>query len=1164
MKKQLNTLTSIFLLSVLFSNAFADIITEPIHTFIDKPKSAVIIATNSTQPDNTILIIEVGQSITLSVSGTSGEIIWTPLKGQIQGTGNQVTYIAPTEIGVDVVTVLDEIGNVGIARITMVSTVATGLDFSVENTDWKVFKSRKEIGAITLSKDGKTLWVGTAGGLEQREASSGRLIKVFTNIDGLLGMITSIYAEENGDIWVGAIGAGLAHRSSADGTWKFFNFETADLPSYIVSAIQADGEGGLWIAMIGFPNEGGIAHLTANRQWEIFTTQNSDLPWGDIQLFKVANNSEFWAAPYNGDIEILRFDEQDNLVMVPHPGPGLLHRTTSGVWEVFSSDNSQLPSHYIQDLSPDDKGGIWISTGDKGLAYRDSNGNWEILTAENSGLPSSQIHDLLPDGNGGLWIGLADGRLVHRTPNGDWETFSDPQNPNLTVDTANMRGFLMDEQQRLWFGNVDGLANRTKEGQWQHLDSSALSSNFVRTVSVEKNEVWVGTKEKGVSHRTANGDWEIFNQSNSDLPSDNIKALLSDEQGGVWIATAGGLAHRSQLGHWEIFTSENTGFPSNTINALSSDGQGGIWIGMGTTTESSGEKTLQPGGLGHLTNTGHWQFFTADNSGLPSNNVTALQTDAQGGLWLGTATVYRQTGSSFESLQPGAGLAHLTAEGNWEIFNKDNSELPSNDINAIYLDSNNELWVGTGILNHTPKSSGLAHRLADGHWEFFNTDNAPLQNSVQAIQADGIGGLWVGSYRGGVAHRQADGHWEWFSTHNSGLPGNEIYALYSDEYQNLWIGSDHGLAHLTFGQKLTGDLSGHRAAILIYPESRGGERKHISNDNIVGYAYQALSERYYRNEEIYFLAYKPEIDVNGDYYPDTTAVDAPVTFFAKADGTTIRSLTVDDIRQAFEWAKEKGALNQPLMLIIIADGLSEGKLLLDPATNEFITGTQLATLLDDYQQSTQNEVIVIVEASHAGALMPALAPLNRSINRIVMTSTSAEQPTQQTDVLGRDAFSWRYFHELRRGTNIWDSFHLVSRDLPQRPQIDDDHRAGRFAKRMCLNGCFTLHADKTVYQDGDMLRLSLPNGLPRDKRSYIGIAFPDGTLFTFNELNALKPFDGTILPPWQGENVVMELPITADWQRGEYPLYLLRVKEGVDPLAHPEFWELNIGAITIE
>jgi len=71
--------------------------------------------------------------------------------------------------------------------------------------------------------------------------------------------------------------------------------------------------------------------------------------------------------------------------------------------------------------------------------------------------------------------------------------------------------------------------------------------------------------------------------------------------------------------------------------------------------------------------------------------------------------------------------------------------------------------------------------------------------------------------------------------------------MLADGNGGLWTGGV-GLAHLTFDQQLTGDLSGKRAAILIYPESRRGGRKHLSSDNIAGYVYQALSDRYYRNE----------------------------------------------------------------------------------------------------------------------------------------------------------------------------------------------------------------------------------------------------------------------------------------------------------------------------
>ncbi|MEK8016959.1 MAG: two-component regulator propeller domain-containing protein [Candidatus Parabeggiatoa sp.] len=544
--------------------------------------------------------------------------------------------------------------------------------------------------------------------------------------------------------------------------------------------------------------------------------------------------------------------------------------------------------------------------------------------------------------------------------------------------------------------------------------------------------------------------------------------------------------------------------------------------------------------------------------------ITALETDGEGGLWIGTAAFYLEENGSTRPFSRSAGLAHLTKEGSWTVYNKDNSELPANDIQVLYLDDDDGLWIGTGYQHHSEpygEAGGLAHRFPDGRWEVFNNQNTILQNSVQAIQSDERGGLWIGSYRGGIAHRKSDGAWELFATFNSGIPGNEVYSLATDGNHHLWLGTDNGVAHLSFGQTLSGDLSGQRAAILIYPESRGGTLKHLSSEKISSYAYQVLSERYYRNEDIYFVAYKPEMDINGDYRADINAVDAPVKFAEKANGAQTRSLKIDDIRQAFEWAKQQGTLNQPLLVVLVAEGLPEGQLLLNPDSNEALTAEDLKLFLDDYQASTGNPVVIVIEASYAGKLIPELAS---DENRIIITSTSADQATQHTDFLGQDAFIWRYFNELRRGTNFWDAFYHVSSGLSQQPQIEDNQRSGRLAKQFCLNGCFTLRLNQTVYHDGDTLRITLPP-LPSGKVPYIGIGLPDGSaVYTLPEKNGFMPFDGTTLSAWQDGNVVVELPITSDLARGEYPLYLLRVKAGVEPLAHPEFWELNVGAMRVE
>jgi ligand-binding sensor domain-containing protein len=57
------------------------------------------------------------------------------------------------------------------------------------------------------------------------------------------------------------------------------------------------------------------------------------------------------------------------------------------------------------------------------------------------------------------------------------------------------------------------------------------------------------------------------------------------------------------------------------------------------------------------------------NSNLPSNQIYVIKIDAKGNKWIGTNN----------------GLVKIS-EGNWKIYNSDNSDLPSNSISDILID----------------------------------------------------------------------------------------------------------------------------------------------------------------------------------------------------------------------------------------------------------------------------------------------------------------------------------------------------------------------------------------------------------------------------------------------------------------------------------------------
>jgi len=881
-------------------------------------------------------------------------------------------------------------------------------DISLGNDNWKIFTNRSSVLAIDASKDGKILWIGTVGGLEQRTAD-GQLVQVFTTLDGLPdNFIFALASDTAGGLWVGTEKGGLAYRSD-DGNWQIFNTDNSDLPDNKVLTIIVDDEGGLWIG-----TKNGLAHLSSSFKWQIFNTENSELPHNHVKTVATDGNGGLWTG-----------------------GVGIAHLDNNGKWQIFNSANSDLPHNGINTLISDGEGGIWVGTYDQtedgkiedgGLTHLNSSGKGQTFNTNNSDLPHDMVRAISSDNKNGLWLGT-DGGFAHS--NGKWEVFNENNSglPHNTVYTL-----FVDAEGGQWLGTDNGLAH-FKNNKWQTFnDSSELPDNIVQAIANDANGgLWVGTRYAGMAHRDAFGEWQIFNTDNSDLPNKDVNALLIDGNGGVWVGTyGGGLAQLRGSGKWKIFNELNSELPNNKINAIVNDGTGGIWV------------ATDDGGLAHLNSSSKWKIFDTNNSDLPDNDVNILINDGNGGLWLGT----------------NAGLAHFDSKSKWKIFNFDNSDLPVNTVLALTLDHDG-IWVGT-------HKGGLTHFDGDSNWKKFNTSNSGLpDDTIIGLVNDSLDGLWVGTLRGGIAHLSDANKWTIFNTNNSGLPTNVLLTLMSDDNSGLWVGMNWGgLAHLTFGQKSTicthineadckDVTTAKRAAILIHPKgaSSDNQEQELAVDFMATYAYHSLQARGYDNDEIYFLSYRPDLDFNADAQADFSIVDAPVTLaeLRRDDTNKPRDITVDDIEKAFEWAKDKGKLGQPLIVIFVDHGLPN-ELLLDPLGNETLTAETFKTLLDDYQNSTNNQVVVILEACHSGTLVPTLA----APNRLIISSTDAE--LAYFNDRGRISFLKLFFDNLRQGKKFGDSLKQVtdviatySRPLNQQsPQLNDN----TMAQNLCLNGCW--------------------------------------------------------------------------------------------------------------
>jgi len=890
----------------------------------------------------------------------------------------------------------------------------------LENQVWEIFADRSWINAITLSQDEETLWVGTNGSLEQRDASSGLLERVFTNLDGLPhNHITALLSDGSKGIWIGTWGGGLAHRN-VDGEWTKVTYP--ERLSSIVTSLASDRQGGLWVGTYR-----GFAYRSVNGQWTLYNATNNSMP-AQLQYT---------------EIRALLSDDKDGL-WIGMGEVGLVYRSVSGEWTIYNTDNSDLPQNWCNTLLSDGSGGLWIGT-DRGLAHLSGSGQWTIYNTDNSELHSNAVSVLSSDGNGGLWIGTGSG-LAHRSVNGKWTVY------NSELPKNGIRALFNDNRGGLWIGTWDSvtwgggeLVYRNVRNEWSifNTNTSGLPGNGVGALSSDgSGGLWIGMEYDGLAHYSVTEKWTVFNTNNSELPHSQVRALSSDNSGGLWIGTwasdidAGGLAYRNSNGEWTTYNTNNSELPHNNINALLSDDSGGLWIGTGDFDNN--------GGLAYRGVNGEWQVFNTNNSGLPKNTVWTLLNDGNGGLWIGT----------YEG-----GLVHRSVSNQWTVYNTDNSDLPNNWVRALSSDSNGGLWIGT--------PSGLAHRSVDDQWKIFYTE---LPNhSVSVLLNEGSQGLWIGTEYGGLAHRSVNNEWTVFDIENSNLPDDSVSALLSDGNGGLWIGTQHGgLAHLTLSPKntLCADFEeaqcqtlqqNKRAAIII---AGGGNDNSNSlwdtTSAISNSIYKMFNQRGFDNDEIYYLSPQSYADFNGDGMDDCI-VDAPATnrclITSTANPILERYLTVDDVRQALAYAK--GKLDQPLYIFFNDHG---GTNRLQLSKGRYLDVVDFKTILDDYQQATGNELVLVIDTCYSGALLEKLIAPNRAI----ISSTGND--LAYYDRISKQGFSRFLANGLLQGGSFWEAFEYAryeqsklvqsfSIGKEQQPQWDDG-KEGQWLREIYINGSF--------------------------------------------------------------------------------------------------------------
>lgn len=409
------------------------------------------------------------------------------------------------------------------------------------------------------------------------------------------------------------------------------------------------------------------------------------------------------------------------------------------------------------------------------------------------GLPHSTVTSIAQTPDGYLWIGTLNGGLARF----DGVRFVDYQPGNTPqLNSIEIRKLAVDSQGTLWIGNVEGGLISYRNGEFKFERQSAVTPPawLEGAVFATRDQVllssfggWLWFKDKTLTTNR----WRTFVAPDARVPA----SFCRDSNGLVWYVTRHDWLGRFDGAHF-VQVPTNCGLSSLDVRTMIADQKGGIWVGT--------DKELA------VWDGRRFQDMTPTNGGLDSA-IRHLAFASDGGLWVMTENKLRKcrnrrwiveaspwNKSPPDTPQPlivsgdqaggvwvahyGQGLWHADASGKVIHIGKKEG-LPNGVVECLYQDTEGNVWVGLsggGLVR-------LRHRIFQLEWP----RGAAEESAVSSVCQDKSGAMWFAT-GDGTCFRLFNGS---ISEHPPPLksPAGRDIVVAPDARGRVWVGTREGL-----------------------------------------------------------------------------------------------------------------------------------------------------------------------------------------------------------------------------------------------------------------------------------------------------------------------------------------------------------------------------------
>ena len=461
-------------------------------------------------------------------------------------------------------------------------------------------------------------------------------------------------------------------------------------------------------------------------------------------------------------------------------------------------------------LQTDGLGGtIWFAT-NKGISSYDGR-NFQNYTTENSNLIGDNVLSAHRTRNGDLWFGTDMGAIQYNTNKNRFQSYMQKEHRELGIGTLpdnHINDINSDPVGDTWFATNGGVARFNDKKIVEVLTmADGLPDHRVRAICSDGNKgMWFGT-ESGLAHYDGQRISEVFTIQDG-LWSNRIRAIFRDSEGIIWFASTPqetsiferwsgnitGVITKYDGNGFIMFTPED-GLVSASLSAINSTPDGLIWFsskGDGVSSydekgiinfnlkdglpnnniiaihESKDKKLWVAASSGGIALYDGKRFSSVDVTG----NVTTIQSDAEGSLWLGT----QRQGAARYKINSSGSTTNLKIQ---DRYNQ--SQLGHRHIGTIYHHSDNSIWFGT--------RGGGATSYDGTSFSTINDQNGLPDDDVRTIAKGINNSIWVGTENGAILYEN-NRIVKTIQT-KDGLVNNWVNAIYCQPDGVVWLATGH-------------------------------------------------------------------------------------------------------------------------------------------------------------------------------------------------------------------------------------------------------------------------------------------------------------------------------------------------------------------------------------